>query len=149
MTHAPTPPQTPFADQRPIGFDKLMPEGHRAPWRFFPSPSASLSVTFGAPLPEASVPVTPGMGSSVRGSRRDDDDGDGRNQGGYFEREAMAEIETRIAITSCCAPLKFSVGRCPGTCSLGHHISISKGPGYEWDSMFCILNRSHRKGISF
>ena len=96
MTHAPTPPQTPFANQRPIGFDKLMPEGRRAPWRFFPRPGASLSVTFGAPLPEASVRATlgMGMGSSVRGSWR----GDG-GDGGYVRRWAVAEVETRIAVT--------------------------------------------------
>ena len=72
MTHAPTPPQTPFTNQWPIGFDKLMPEGRCVPWRFFPHPSASLSVTFGAPLPEALGCATLGLGSSVRRSWRDD-----------------------------------------------------------------------------
>jgi len=56
--------------------------------------------------------------------------------GRVLEREAVAEVETRIA-NSCCAPLKFSVGRCPGTCSLGHH--ISKGLGYEGDFVFIVL----------
>ena len=71
-----------------------MPEGRRAPWRLFPRPGASLSVTFGAPLPEASVRATLGMGSGVRGSWRDD--GSDR---GYVKRGAVVEIETRIAIT--------------------------------------------------
>ena len=78
----------------PIGFDKLIPEGRRAPWRFFPRSGASLSVTFGAPLPEALVRATLGMGSSMRGSWRD---GDG--DGGYAKGGAMAEVETRIAVT--------------------------------------------------
>ena len=62
----------------PIGFDKLIPEGRRAPWRFFPCPGASLSVTFGAPLPETPVRATLGMGSV---------------------RWAVADVETRIAVT--------------------------------------------------
>jgi len=78
------------------GFDKLMPEGRRAPWRFFPRPGASLSVTFGAPLSEASVRATLGMGSGVRVSWRD---GDGDGDGGYVKAGAVAEAETRIAVT--------------------------------------------------
>ena len=39
-----------------------MLEGRRAPWRFFPRPGASLSVTFGTPLPEASVHATLWLG---------------------------------------------------------------------------------------
>ena len=62
--------------------------------RFFPCPGSSLSVTFGAPLPETPVRATLGMGSSVRGSWRDDDSG-----GGYVRRWAVAEVETRIAVT--------------------------------------------------
>ena len=69
-----------------------MPEGRRAPWRFFPRPGASLSVTFGAPLSEPSVRATLGIGSSVRESLRDDD-------GGYVRRRAVAEVETRVAVT--------------------------------------------------
>ena len=96
MTLAPTPPQTPSTDQQPIGFDKLMPEGHSAPWRFFPCPGASLSVTFGAPLLKASVRsmLGLGMGPSVRGSWRGDD-----GDGGYVRRWAVSEVETRIAVT--------------------------------------------------
>jgi len=68
-----------------------MPEGRRAPWRFFPRPGASLSVTFGAPLPEASLRATlgMGMGSSVG------EEGEGKHQEGYVKRE----VETRIAVT--------------------------------------------------
>jgi len=51
-----------------------------------PPPGVILSVTFGAPLPEASVRASLGMGPSVRGSWRDDDgDGEGKHQGGYFK----------------------------------------------------------------
>ena len=76
-----------------------MPEGRRAPSRFFPRPGASLSVTFGAQLPEASVRATLGMGSSVRGSWRDDD-GDGgvhQKRGGGRGREADCGHGARAA----------------------------------------------------
>ena len=44
--------------------------------------------------------ATLGMGSSVRGSWGDDDgDGEGKQQGRYFEREVVADVETRIATT--------------------------------------------------
>lgn len=77
-----------------------MPEGRPAPWRFFPRPGASLGVTFGAPVPEASVRATLEMGPSVRGSWRDGDgDGERKHRGGYVKREALAEVETRIAVT--------------------------------------------------
>jgi len=71
-----------------------MPEGRRAPWRFFPRRGVSLSVTFGAPLPEASVRTTLGMGSGVRDSWRDDGSDEGYVKGG-----AVAEVEMRIAVT--------------------------------------------------
>ena len=46
------------------------------------------------------VRATLGVGSSVRGSRRDDDvDGEGKHQGVYLERKAVAEVEAWIAIT--------------------------------------------------
>lgn len=32
------------------GFDKLMPEGRRAPFKYFPRPGAQLTVTFGDPI---------------------------------------------------------------------------------------------------
>ena len=60
---------------------KLVTEGRRAPWRFFPRPNASLSVTLGARFPDASLRATLGMGSIVRGSSRNDD-GDGVGVGG-------------------------------------------------------------------
>jgi len=46
------------------GFDKLMPEGRRAPWKYLPRPGARLSVTFGAPLARASVRATLGAQQS-------------------------------------------------------------------------------------
>jgi hypothetical protein len=38
-----------------MGFDKLMPEGRRALWKFLPCQGAFLSVTFGPPLSLATV----------------------------------------------------------------------------------------------
>jgi monolysocardiolipin acyltransferase len=35
------------------GFDRMMPEGRAAPWKFLPRPRQHLSVTFGAPIPAA------------------------------------------------------------------------------------------------
>lgn len=32
------------------GFDQLMPEGRRFPYKYFPRPGARLSVTFGRPI---------------------------------------------------------------------------------------------------
>ncbi|KAH8981220.1 acyltransferase-domain-containing protein [Lactarius hatsudake] len=37
------------------GFDRLMPEGRHAPWKYLPRPGARLSVTFGAPVSPAAV----------------------------------------------------------------------------------------------
>ena len=37
------------------GFDKLMPEGRHAPWKYLPRPGARLSVTFGTPVSPAAV----------------------------------------------------------------------------------------------
>ncbi|KAI9437910.1 acyltransferase-domain-containing protein [Lactarius psammicola] len=37
------------------GFDKLMPEGRHAPWKYLPRSGARLSVTFGTPVPPAAV----------------------------------------------------------------------------------------------
>lgn len=37
------------------GFDKLMPEGRKFPFKIFPRPGAELSVTFGEPLSAASI----------------------------------------------------------------------------------------------
>jgi len=114
-----------------------MPEGRRAPWRFFPRPGASLSVTFGAPLLEASVRATLEMASSVRESWRDDG-GDGR----YVKRGAVAEVETRIAVTEL-------VQRAVEV--LGRQVSgnLLTGPPYQqkiWRGFYVyILNRSHRK----
>ena len=87
-----------------------MPEGHRAPWRFFPRPGASLSVTFGAPLPEASARATlgTGMGSGVG------EEGEGKHQEGYVKREAGAEVETRIAV--------LDLGRGPDHQRLGFRV---------------------------
>ncbi|RDX50753.1 acyltransferase-domain-containing protein [Lentinus brumalis] len=40
------------------GFDKLMPEGRSAPFKFFPRPGAVLSITFGKPVPSQEIQDT-------------------------------------------------------------------------------------------
>ncbi len=42
----------------PQGFDKLMPEGRSAPFKFFPRPGAALSITFGKPVPSQEIQDT-------------------------------------------------------------------------------------------
>jgi len=37
------------------GFDKMMPEGRRFPFKFFPRIGTHLSVTFGTPLPSTEI----------------------------------------------------------------------------------------------
>jgi len=73
-----------------------MPEGRRAPWKFFPRPGARLSVTFGAPLPAAAVRATLGIGQSACGPLHD---WDRKKRDRQVEVEAGAEVETRIAVT--------------------------------------------------
>ena len=41
-----------------LGFDKLMPEGRSAPFKFFPRPGAALSITFGKPVPSQDIQNT-------------------------------------------------------------------------------------------
>jgi len=108
---SPTPPHNKAADEKtmrappphhklpsliicPIGFNNLMPEGCRTPWCFFPHPSTSLSITFGAPLLEALVHTTLGLGLSVHRSWHDDG-----SDGGYVKRGAVVEVETWIVVT--------------------------------------------------
>ncbi|KAH9994343.1 acyltransferase-domain-containing protein [Russula compacta] len=75
------------------GFDKIMPEGRRAPWKYFPRSGARVSVTFGEPLPPAAVRATLGMGSRNGGE-------EGKQRGGQVVNDALAgEVETRIALT--------------------------------------------------
>lgn len=37
------------------GFDKMMPEGRSAPWKFLPRPGVKLSVTFGKPVDNGEI----------------------------------------------------------------------------------------------
>ncbi|TFY76142.1 hypothetical protein EWM64_g7870 [Hericium alpestre] len=37
------------------GFDSLMPEGRKAPWKFLPRLGTHLSVTFGEPIPPHTI----------------------------------------------------------------------------------------------
>jgi monolysocardiolipin acyltransferase len=37
------------------GFDRLMPEGRKFPYKYFPRPGARLSVTFGEPIPAETI----------------------------------------------------------------------------------------------
>ena len=65
------------------GFDKLMPEGRHAPWKYLPRPGAHLSVTFGAPMSPAVVrsalsgtakstcEVVPGTAAEAEGRSKD------------------------------------------------------------------------------
>jgi hypothetical protein len=93
-------PETCSLPQRPTGFDTLMPEGRRAPWKFFPRPGARLSVTFGAPLPTAAVGAALGMGQrvDVRGLWND---GGGCLYGKHQRTQAKGdgEVEARIVLT--------------------------------------------------
>jgi len=95
---------------------------------FLPSPRCqpeALSVTFGAPLPEASVRATLGLGSSVRGSWRDDG-----SDGGYVKRGAVVEVETRIVVT---VLVQHAVE------VLGLHVSgdLLTGPPYQHQQRIC------------
>ena len=79
-----------------------MPEGRRAPWKFFPRPGARLSVTFGAPLTSAAVRAT--MASRMRLELGPWRDGNGTlQQGGQAkvaaDAETEMEVEVRIALT--------------------------------------------------
>jgi len=47
------------------GFDKLMPEGQHASWKYLPFPGARLSVAFGTPVPPAMVRGA--LGTVMRG----------------------------------------------------------------------------------
>ncbi|KAH9953501.1 hypothetical protein BC827DRAFT_131866 [Russula dissimulans] len=48
-------PRPAFLRHAVPGFDGLMPEGRRAPWKYLPRPGAHLSVTFGSSLAPAAV----------------------------------------------------------------------------------------------
>jgi len=77
-----------------------MPEGRRAPWKFFPRPGARLSVTFGAPLPTAAVGAALGMGQRMhlRGVWNDAD-GDEYGKRQRTQAKGDGEVEARIALT--------------------------------------------------
>jgi monolysocardiolipin acyltransferase len=89
-----------------------MPEGRRQPWKFFPRPGASLSVTFGKPLPAAAVSAALGVGQRmhVRGLWQGDD-GDGKHQSSQGRREVGTEIEARIAVTDLVQRAVEALGR--------------------------------------
>ncbi|KAF8495923.1 hypothetical protein F5888DRAFT_1707473 [Russula emetica] len=82
-------------------FDKFMPEGRRAPWKFLPRQGARLSVTFGAPLSPAVVRATMASASGVAPAPWCDDDGEGKEQntGMPVKMDAEAEVKVRIALT--------------------------------------------------
>jgi monolysocardiolipin acyltransferase len=81
------------------GFDKLMPEGRRAPWKFLPRPGARLSVTFGAPLSPAAVRATMGSGTELGlGQWHDGEVGQVKGEVDA-DAEAEAEVKVRIALT--------------------------------------------------
>jgi len=88
------------------GFDKLMPEGRRAPWKFIPRQDARLSVTFGPPLSPAVVRATMTSASGivpVPAPWPGCDDGEDKEQeqstGMPIKMDAEAEVKVWIALT--------------------------------------------------
>jgi len=57
LMETPRPPMVILMWLTVTGFDKLMPEGRRAPWEYLPRPLAGalLRLTFGAPLARATL----------------------------------------------------------------------------------------------
>lgn len=91
---------TSYPAPRSTGFDKLMPEGRRAPWKFLPRQGARLSVTFGAPLSPAVVHATMASALGVESVPwRDDGEGKELNTGMPVKLDAEAEVKVRIALT--------------------------------------------------
>jgi monolysocardiolipin acyltransferase len=89
-----------------------MPEGRRPPWKYFPRPSAPLSVTFGAPLSPSVVRATISSASesvSVSGTQMAPRHGEGgKEQNSSIGRHvnvdvdgggAEVEVRVRIALT--------------------------------------------------
>lgn len=89
-----------------------MPEGRRAPWKFFPRPGARLSVTFGAPLPSAVVGAALDMGQRmhVRGLWNGGD-GDGYEKHHRTQTKGDGEVEARIALTELMQQAVEGLGR--------------------------------------
>ena len=48
------------------GFDKVMPEGRRFPFKFLPRPRQNLSITFGTPIPHSQFPAIRHSDSETR-----------------------------------------------------------------------------------
>ena len=77
-----------------------MPEGRRAPWKFFPRPGARLTVTFGEPLSPAVVRATMASASGVAPAPWcDDGEVTGQSTGMPAKMGAEAEVKVRIALT--------------------------------------------------
>ena len=89
-----------------------MPEGRRAPWKFLPRAGASLSVTFGEPLPAGvvSAALSVEQRMHVRGLWHDGN-GDGKHQRSQVKREAGMDIEARIAVTELVQHAVEALGR--------------------------------------
>jgi monolysocardiolipin acyltransferase len=86
-----------------------MPEGRRAPWKYLPRPGARLSVTFGEPLPHASVRAV--LGTRAGGlwpHRRYHHRDEGEPVRGA---EVDAEAEVRIALTELVQRAVEALGR--------------------------------------
>ena len=108
------PPRFPAPRLRPwhTGFDNLMPEGRRVPWKFLPRPGARLSVTFGAPLSPEAVRATmvSRMGLDLEPWR----DGEGKVQQGRLVKAKVdleAEVAARIALTELMQRAVEALGR--------------------------------------
>jgi len=91
------------------GFDKLIPEGRHAPWKYLPRPGARLSVTFGTPVPSAMV-------RSASTVTRD----------GAAEEQQRKDREVRIALTDVVQRAVEALGR-----QVSGNLLVGPGPGLQ------------------
>ncbi|KAH9036452.1 acyltransferase-domain-containing protein [Lactarius pseudohatsudake] len=97
------------------GFDKLMPEGRHAPWKYLPRPGARLSVTFGAPVSPAAV-----LGALGTTTRSDVVPGEAA------EAQEARRREVRIALTEVVQRAVEALGR-----QVSGDLLTGSGPGLQ------------------
>ncbi|KAH9047188.1 acyltransferase-domain-containing protein [Lactarius hengduanensis] len=97
------------------GFDKLMPEGRHAPWKYLPRPGARLSVTFGAPVSPAAV-----LGALGTTTRSDVVPGEAA------EAQEERRREVRIALTEVVQRAVEALGR-----QVSGDLLTGSGPGLQ------------------
>jgi hypothetical protein len=98
--------------KRAAGFDKLMPEGRHAPWKYFPRPGAHLSVTFGTPVPPEVVRGA--LGTVTRDEVVP----------GAAEEQQRKDREVRIALTDVVQRAVEALGR-----QVSGDLLVGPGPG--------------------